>query len=301
MKQAQTITEKTLMDIAQHKQRGHHLAITPMLDWSSPAARHEHAPSRRNDVVGRPVALVAEGTPVLCRDGAAGRVAAVLMYNDRGYPTHLVVRHGRWRTRLFRVPFAWVTGITPNHVVLGLSKHELQQHPVYRTDDQIADEITHMFHGAESFHACPSFVMVRVDVRHGVVVLRGNVHDRELRQKAEQIVGRVDGVLALRNQLRTDDEIMWQADWVLRHDRRLEVRELHVDSCLGVLHMRGYVASAEERTLAAQIVKQVPGVHAVRNNLLVQAHTAHALHITNAAPAHAPGAPATTCHRFVTT
>ncbi len=287
------------MDTALHTERGHHLA-TPVMDRPSAAVRRGHERSRWNDVIGKPVALVAEGSTVICRDGTAGRVATVLMYGDRGYPTHLVVRHGRWRTRLFRVPFGWVTGIAPNYVMLGLTKHELQQHPAYRTDDEIADEITHTFHSAESFHACPNFVMVGVDVRHGVVVLRGNVHNRELRHQAEQIVGRADGVLAIRNRLRTDDEIMWQADWMLRHDRRLQVRALQVDSCLGLLQMRGYVASPEERTLAAQLAQQVPGVHAVRNNLLVQTHTAQAQHMNSTAPIHALGAPADAAYRLVT-
>lgn len=284
------------MDTTRHNQREHYLAITPTMDWSASAALPRHRaqedaavalPSRprRDDVLDRPLALVAEGSTVRCRDGTAGLVTAVLKYSDRGYPTHLVVRHGRWRARVFRVPFAWVTAITPHYVELGLSKCELLQHPLYHTDDEITDELVHALHGVE---ACSDFVMVNVVVRNGVVELFGNVHTHERRQAAEQVAMGVAGVLAVRNRLRADDEITWQATWRLTHDRRLQVRQLQVDACLGLLHLQGYVASAQERTRAAQIAGEVPGVHAIRNNLLVMEHAAHAHRLEAVMPVHAP-------------
>jgi|GEM_PF-5880994 len=222
-----------------------------------------------DNVVGVPIGLIRVGSAVICRDGMAGRVADVVVHPHGGYPTHIVVQQGRLQPRQFRVAFNRVSGITPDYVELNLSQLDLVQQLEYCPDDEIAEVIEAAFHGAEAFHDHGDYLAIRVTVKDGTVTLRGNVRNSARRLDAVQIVKRMRGVIAVENILFSDAEIEWNTAWVLQRDPRLQTRNLRVETCLGLVRLHGKIASVSQRALAAIIAKQVPGVHAINNGLIV--------------------------------
>lgn len=239
-----------------------------------PFAPFESEP--RYDAAGLPIGAIRDGCAVICRDGKAGRVARVLHHADYGYPTHVIVRTGRLATRQYRIPYNWVTAITPDQIALNLWKRDLQRHPEYVPDDEIALAVEDAFHGAEAFHEHADYLAIKAFVDDGIVTLRGNVRNAQRRLEAEQIAGRQRGVVGVQNLLASDDEITWNAEWVLAQDRRVQIDDLKVDAHLGLLRLRGVVPSVSQRAIATVIAQQVPGVHAVSNALVVAPPAQHA-------------------------
>lgn len=255
------------------QRRGNHIHVKHVVEYAAadraaPKRHQEHQTQRVNgDVIGVLIGLIREGSAVLCHDGKAGRVAGVIPHPQRAYPTHIIVRHGWLRSRQFRVAFNWVTGIAPDYVELNLAKHDLVQQPEYCPDYEIAEAVELMFHGAEALHDRADYLAIRATVEDGIVTLRGNVRNSARRLEAERIVSRMRGVIAVQNFLFADDEIAWKAAWVLQRDPRLNIRNLHIETCLGLVRLHGEIASVSQRALATAIVKQVPGVHALNNGL----------------------------------
>lgn len=262
---------------ATEQRRNKQIHVKPVVEYSAAARSPQElrqAHKRRRvvgEVIGLPVGLIREGSAVMCHDGKAGRVARVVAHPQRGYPTHIIVRQGTLRPRLFRVALNWVTGIAPDYVELNLRKEELLQQPEYRPDDVIAAAVAAALCDAQELDKGSEYPAIRATVTDGTVTLHGNVRDATERLAAERIVNRIRGVVGIHNFLFSDDEIAWNTAWVLRHDPRLRVQNLHVDTCLGVVRLHGQIASASQRALATAIVKQVPGVRVVHNGLVVKA------------------------------
>jgi osmotically-inducible protein OsmY len=252
---------------------------------NTPGSR-QHPASNANDIrrvrdirtPDVPPGAIRAGCAVRCRDGKAGRVARVLHHPEHGYPTHVIVRTGRLSIRHYRVPYNWVTTITDEEIELNLHKHDLQRHPEYLDDHEIMLAVDDAFHGAEAFHDHADYLAIKASAEDGVVTLRGNVRNGQRRLEAEGIVGRLCGVVGVHNLLVSDEEIAWNAEWALLQDRRVEITDLRVESHLGLLRLRGVVPSVSQRAIATVIARQVPGVHAVSNALLVAPHTPHVVH-----------------------
>jgi len=262
---------------ATDQRRNKPIHVKPVVEYSAAARPPQNLvpprPRRRmgGEVIGLPIGLIREGSAVICRDGKAGRVARVVVHPQRGNPTHIIVRHGRLRSRQFRVALNWMTGIAPDYVELSLSKAELMQQLEYRPDDVIAGAVEDALHEPEADHAPSAYFAIRATVTDGSVTLRGNVRDSTQRLAAERIVNRIRGVIGIHNFLSADDEIEWNTGWVLRHDPRLQIRNLQVETCLGVIRLQGQIASESQRALVTTIVKQVPGVPIAHNGLVIAA------------------------------
>ncbi len=222
------------------------------------------------DVIGVPIGLIHIGSAIMCRDGKAGRVVGIVTHPQRSYPTHIIVRQGQLRPRQFRVGFNWVTSIAPDYVELNLWKCDLVQQPEYLSDDEISEAVEAAFHGPEAFHDRGDYLAIQATVEDGVVSLHGTVRNSVRRLEAERIVNRLRGVIAVQNYLFEDDEIEWKTRWVLQRDPRLQIRNLCVDACLGLVRLHGQIASLSQRVLATAVVKQVPGVQAINNGLIIE-------------------------------
>lgn len=272
------------------EQRGtRHVHVKPLLDYSAvDIAAQERQQTRQpqrvvGEIIGVPIGLIREGSAVMCSDGKAGRVARVVAHPQQGYPMHIIVRQGQLRPHELRVSCNWVASIAPDHVELNLRKDDLAQQPDYRPDDMIAEAVEALFHGAKACHDHSDYLALQASVEDGIVTLRGNVRSSARRLEAEQLVNQVRGVVAVHNVLFADDEIEWKTAWVLQRHPRLRVRDLRVETCLGLVRLHGQIGSLSQRALAATIARQIPGVHAVNNGLTIE-------------PALEPGIPAAPAH-----
>lgn len=125
---------------------------------------------------------------------------------------------------------------------------------------------------------------LNVDVFEGRIVLNGAVPTSGARELAQHLVADVPGVeqvddhtvvgLGLKAEPHpvqwTDTDIEAALSDVLRLSRRLVGHPLRGRSRGGVVHLTGIVPSEGIRTYAEEIVRQVPGVVAVRNSVSVQ-------------------------------
>lgn len=68
-----------------------------------------------------------EGVPVLCTDGACGRVDHLLLDPDRAHATAFVVRKGFLFSRDLTIPLSWVSAIDEDGVHLKASRDQLSK------------------------------------------------------------------------------------------------------------------------------------------------------------------------------
>jgi len=120
---------------------------------------------------------------------------------------------------------------------------------------------------------------ISVDTQDGVVTLRGKVDSEETKKAADDIIGRLEGVKEIRNQLQIvpperraevdarDQAIARALDVKFKEDPRLQdaVIDTRVDA--GLVTLSGQVRNTAARSLAVELARAVPGVRSVRNEL----------------------------------
>jgi len=120
---------------------------------------------------------------------------------------------------------------------------------------------------------------VHVDARAGVVTLTGKVETEAEKQKAEEVVRKLDGVREVRNLLQvvpksrrevvkaTDKEIKERIEHTLKADKRFE--DIHLKSVdNGVVWLTGK-ATLPDALRAVETVALVPGVRHVSSEIEV--------------------------------
>lgn len=131
---------------------------------------------------------------------------------------------------------------------------------------------------------------ITTDVENGVVHLMGIVQSDIDRDLAVQVAKGVEGVVAVKSDLKVDHDVKAAKNegqrrdfgsWVddatttaavkskLVANTNTEGLKIDVDTNDDVVTLSGRVASAEERNLAGEIAKNTGDVKAVRNNLVV--------------------------------
>jgi len=107
-----------------------------------------------------------------------------------------------------------------------------------------------------------------IDVKDGVVTLRGHVVSREHRARAEAAARRVHGVLAVRNELVADEDLEVAVGEALGGDPRTRGQRIQVEAFQGVVHLRGEVSSGQVLAAAEEVAAGVPEVRTVVNSLV---------------------------------
>ncbi|MFQ6059476.1 MAG: BON domain-containing protein [Anaerolineae bacterium] len=109
----------------------------------------------------------------------------------------------------------------------------------------------------------------------GTVELTGVVPSQAIKLVAADLARRVPGVREVRNHLISDTEIEIQAAQALAQDdrTRLASNPILVRSMLGVLYLRGTVASPEAKAAVTEIVRGIEGVREVVNQIEILGET----------------------------
>ena len=120
---------------------------------------------------------------------------------------------------------------------------------------------------------------IKVETHRGVVTLRGKVASGEERGAAEEITKRVDGVASVRNTLEIvpemkrkvletkDDEVTKSVQNRLATESQLKDAAIRVRTDNGMVTLMGTVPTMQAKTRATDVVRKVPGVRGVRNEL----------------------------------
>jgi uncharacterized protein YrrD len=153
---------------------------------------------------GRPVRA---GMRVVCSDGDAGRLDLVLLEPRTRRATAFVVRRGAILGRDTIVPLDWVRQIDADAVVLDVPRSALNALPEYRPDDEIYSDVLQALWDAEELKPA-ELAFVEVQVRDGIVELRGHTLTDQSRRRIEEIVRGVPGVLGVRDEVQTIEELV---------------------------------------------------------------------------------------------
>ena len=120
---------------------------------------------------------------------------------------------------------------------------------------------------------------ISVETKSGTVMLRGKVDSEEAKMAASETAKRVEHVKGVRNELQvvppadrpkvdTDDKaIMSMVEQRLKDDRQLKGAKINARVDSGIVTLTGEVKSLALSSRASEVLSDVPGVRAVRNDL----------------------------------
>lgn len=120
---------------------------------------------------------------------------------------------------------------------------------------------------------------ISVETKNGMVMLRGKVDSEEAKMAAGDVTKRVEHVKGVRNELQvvppvdrprvdTDDKaIMSMVEQRLKEDRQLKGAKINARVDSGIVTLTGAVKSLALCSRASEVLSDVPGVRAVRNDL----------------------------------
>ena len=120
---------------------------------------------------------------------------------------------------------------------------------------------------------------ISVETKTGMVMLRGKVDTEEAKMAAGEVAKRVEHVKGVRNELQvvppadrpkvdTDDKaIMSMVEQRLKEDRQLKSAKINARVDGGIVTLTGEVKSLALSSRASEVLSDVPGVRAVRNDL----------------------------------
>jgi hyperosmotically inducible periplasmic protein len=122
---------------------------------------------------------------------------------------------------------------------------------------------------------------VHVTTHQGVIVLDGKVDSEVARHAAEEIATNIEGVDRVENRLvivakadqkvvaRKDDQIVKDVDGLIKKNADLKKAEIEIRADNGIVTLTGEAPSLETSVHASEVASRVPGVRAVRNELIV--------------------------------
>lgn len=125
-------------------------------------------------------------------------------------------------------------------------------------------------------HSYPPFrellLPIAVQIDGDEVVLQGWVPTLTLKRIATRLAQEVPGVTRVRNELIADEELERKAAEVLEQEPALEddFPGIHIDVIAGAVTLWGTVSSEADRQRAEALVRQIPGVRKVVNQLKVR-------------------------------
>lgn len=119
-------------------------------------------------------------------------------------------------------------------------------------------------------------ITVRVD--EGIVYLAGTAQDAIIRSAAEEDARSIRGVVDVVNDIalvpapaRLDAEIADDVRATIERNLRVRPKQIHVEVIEGVVYLKGAVDRVEQRWIAEDLARWIPGVADVINELKVSA------------------------------
>ncbi|WP_376796667.1 BON domain-containing protein [Thermogemmatispora sp.] len=161
-----------------------------------------------------------------------------------------------------------IAELTAGGVSLNISAEELAGLPPYRPDRELQREVEAVLFDLYPLHVDLRGISARV--LDGVLYLDGNISSALRADLVERQVMGVPGLLEIRNNLVADDTLASQVALALGCDQRTRGLPIGVYPRLGAVRLSGAVRSAEQKRVAEEIARAVPGVRQVINELTVK-------------------------------
>nr|BBH95225.1 hypothetical protein KTA_34240 [Thermogemmatispora argillosa] len=191
---------------------------------------------------------------LLAAQPGSGEIAYVVAHNLPG-----------GQDTLFRAEM--IAELTGGVVRLNLSAEALKGLPPYRPDRELQREVEAVLFDLYPLHVDMRGISARV--LDGVLYLDGNISSALRADLVERQVMGVPGLLEIRNNLVADDTLASEVALALGRDPRTRGLPIGVYPRLGVVRLSGAVHTAEQKRVAAEIARAVPGVRQVVNDLTV--------------------------------
>lgn len=122
---------------------------------------------------------------------------------------------------------------------------------------------------------------IQITSKDGVVTLRGSVASTYQRSLAEETVTNLPGVRSVNNELTVrgdasmtaqDADLAHRARMALGYHRNLDARFIAVEAKEGKVTLKGETATASQRALAEDIVRELDAVRSVDNRIRIASH-----------------------------
>ncbi len=203
------------------------------------------------------------GSRVSGRGWHAGRVSRLLRDPQSHLVTDFVVRTRRFFGRQLIVSLRQIAEVRGDHVLLDVGAKELDELPVYRTDEQIDGDFERALSRDDGLRHLGR-VLLRMSVRDGIVTLRGYVHDSRSQRQVAEVSGRIRGIRDLQDQLVADDDLEVRVARALADDERTRPYIIRVHARQGIAHLTGALEGTEPSpdilAAAQEIAASVLGV-----------------------------------------
>lgn len=199
-----------------------------------------------------------------------GTLVLAAVHSDSGELAYIVAHHLRpGRDTLLREDV--ITKIDPNQFTVSLPEAALQKLPLYRRDEELQAEVEKVLFELTPLHV--DFGGIALRVLDGVLYLDGNISSSLRAELVEDQVVSIRGLLEVKNRLVGDDVLASDVALALGRDPRIHDFPIGVYPRLGTVRLSGAVQHEQQKTIAEEIVKSIPGVRGVDNNLVIKPNT----------------------------
>jgi osmotically-inducible protein OsmY len=223
------------------------IAPTPRFDELSPEESR------------RALAGLRPGLPVFCVDSRrpVGKVEGVLQ-QPSARDAKLLVRSGRLRSIVRRVPASDIDSVGPDRVVLGLERWQFEAKPLYLPDEEVQQAVYDALKAVGPLRYT-ALRQVEVEVRNGVARLSGHVPTELHRQEAVQVAAAPPGVVKVEDELMTDERLVRAIAVAMLPHPELQPSKITISANLGTVILEGELDSPREVELAAIVAASIPG------------------------------------------
>lgn len=207
------------------------------------------------------------GQTVYCQDGYVGKVVS-LRIDHLAKIINFTVQSGHFFFRRRIVPFLWVDRIEMGSVYLSAKKSEFKILPDDRPDSQLIDDVEMALWEEGILHGI-EYNGVDISARCGVIVLEGYVPNAGLKNRIEEVVRYIPGVLGIVNDLVIDEDLKIAAAMAVTRDPYDHEDRIFISSHNGFIQLSGEVSGKAARLAAEKRAGSVPHIRGVLNSLRV--------------------------------
>jgi osmotically-inducible protein OsmY len=168
---------------------------------------------------------------------------------------------------------AYISEVSSEGIVLNITAETLKGLPPYRSDRELQREVEAALFDLYPLHIDMRGIKARV--LDGVLYLDGNISSALRADLVERQVMSVPGLLEIKNNLVADDTLAGEVALALSRDPRTHGLPIGVYPRLGIVRLSGAVRTAEQKRAANEIVRSIPGVREVIDDLAIDPKAAH--------------------------
>lgn len=202
---------------------------------------------------------------------ASGMLTLVAVHPQSGELAYIVAHHLRpGQDTMLREEY--VTTLAPGRVSATIPETALATLPPYRSDGELLQAVEAILFDVTPLHVDRKGMTLRV--LDGVLYLDGNISSTLRADMVRDQVMGVPGLLEIKNNLVGDDQLASDVAMALGRDPRTRDLSIGVYPRLGVVRLSGAVHTSQQKAAAEEIIRGLPSVRSVSNELTVDPRSA---------------------------